>query len=199
SDGSEDTYNAALAAVFTKVVRNVADNPQFTDKDKSDIITSTVEYAMSQGDFGLYHLVNNEAVIPMGDDLVPISSILPHDKRSKLRKAYLSASNTYGRKRFADFEAKVEEFELAISLGRPIAFSEFEMMDNYARGMAENGLMSRERYQRLSHKWALHVEDSTVGLQVRDAYLRGDIDGVKAGGSTDAKEADRVWRELNAN
>src|SRR5699024_4083544 len=74
-----------------------------------------------------------------------------------------------------------------------------EMMDNYARGMAENGLMSRERYQRLSHKWALHVEDSTVGLQVRDAYLRGDIDGVKAGGSTDAKEADRLWRELNAN
>src|SRR5699024_12052977 len=82
SDGSEDTYNAALASVFTKLVRNVADNPQFTGKDKSDIITSTVEYAMSEGEFGLYHLVNNEEVIHMGNNLVPISSIHTQDKKS---------------------------------------------------------------------------------------------------------------------
>ena len=199
ADGDPSTYQAAQAAVFTKLVRNVVDNPQFSDSEKADFITATVEYALQQGDFGLYQLVNNEAVIPMGDALVPISALLPHDQRSKLHKAYLAASKTYGRKRFADFEAKVEEFELRISLGQPIALSEFEMMDNYARSMAENGLMSRERYQRLRHKWALHMVEEQTSLQVRDAWLRGDLDAVKAGGLTDTKVADAVWRELNAS
>src|SRR5699024_6128803 len=162
------------------LVRNVADHPQVTDKAKSDSITSTVKYAMLQGDFGPYHLIQNEGVKHQGGELLPVSSLLSADARTKMRKAYTSSSRQNGRQRFSDLENWIMQAEVTPETGGSISLNEYEGILSDLDTMSKYGLIEPARHRSIVKSLTKGMTTQLANAESFEAWVRGDTGALTA-------------------
>src|SRR5690625_5263745 len=153
---------------------------------------------MSQGDFGLYHLIENEGVIPHGDELLPVSSLLSADARTKMRKAYTSSSRQYGMQRFSDLENRIMQAEVTLETAVSISLNDHEGILSDLDTMSKYGLIEPARHRSIVKSLTKGMTTQLANAESFEAWVRGDSGALTASGSTDATQAKEFWARVNA-